>query len=101
MPREDEKSSFTVINKTSHMKIERIYCVKYDGAFAILAVDYVPNFFEKIFGISRCTKKYKESDFSYTSGGQIKWYNYPEMTIKGKFEELDVWLRKNPEPAVL
>jgi hypothetical protein len=79
------------------MKIAKIYPVGNDGIFVILAVDYTPNLLEKIFGVSKRTKKYLESNFSYTSGGQIKWYNYPEMTVHGRFEELDVWLRKNPQ----
>lgn len=80
------------------MKIERIYCAGYNNG-VILAVDYIPTFLEKIFGVRKCTKKYEKSGNTYMVGGGIVWYNYPDMTIKGRFEELDVWLRKNPNPA--
>ena len=81
------------INKINKMKKEVIKQEKIKDR-NILTVKYTPSKIEKFFGKKEKEKQFIDSDREYSFGGVSVWLNYPECTNYGRYELLDVYLRK-------
>lgn len=55
------------------MKIKEIK--RKEGSYYIYEVTFVPNWFERLFGVKEKTKEYKDADATYTFGGGTVYLN--------------------------